>query len=586
MRHRIVEAEKMYQEGTASIKDLIAPTSMEINPNRMKLNGMLVRSFFVFNYPRFLEANWLNQLINFDVTMDISMFVYPGDSTHITKMLRRKVAEMMSTKRLNAKRGLVNDTSLDTALEDAEQLRIDLQRGTERFFHLGMYFTLYGEDEEKLQAATKQLETLLGGQMVMIRAADFQVERAFDSTLPQATDLLDVVRNMNTGPLSTTFPFVSNSLTSNAGILYGLNRHNNSLIIFDRFQLENANEVVFAKSGAGKSYTVKLEVLRSLMLGTNVIILDPENEYETLTRTVGGTYINVSLNSPQRINPFDLPDPLDNEEMTAQELIREAAISLSGLMNLMLGKLTPTEQGLMDRAILEAYELKGITEKTENPHEYEMPTMVDLQNVLASMEGAKELAVRLERFTKGTFSGLFSDQTNVDLKSGLVTFCIRDLQDELRPIAMYILLNFIWGRVRSELKKRMLVIDEAWNLVQYEDSGRFLHGLVKRARKYYLGITTITQDVEDFLDSPWGKPIITNSSLQILLRQAPVALEKLQKVFNLTEQERYLLLNSQVGQGLFFAGNQHVAIQIIASYLENKIITTNPEELIAQKKSA
>jgi type IV secretory pathway VirB4 component len=354
------------------------------------------------------------------------------------------------------------------------------------------------------------------------------------------------------------------------------------LIIFDRFKLENANEVVFAKSGAGKSYAVKLDILRSMMLGSDVIILDPENEYETLTRTVGGTYVKISLNSDQRINPFDLPKSMNREEHPGESL-REAAINIAGLMGLMLGKLTPTEQGLLDKSILQTYEMKGITTETVNPHEYEMPTMVDLENSLRSMEGGKDLATRLERFTKGTFSGLFSDQTNVDLGTGLVTFSIRDLEDQLRPISMYILLNFIWNEVRSKLKKRLLVIDEAWNIVQHEDSGRFLHGLVKRARKYYLGITTITQDVEDFLDSPWGKPIITNSSLQLLLRQSPVATDKLVQVFNLTEQEKYLLLNSGVGQGLFFAGNQHVAIQIIASYNENKIITTNPEELLKQK---
>ncbi len=584
MRQQIVEAEKSYQHGVSSIKDLVAPTSVEVTPKSFKLNGMMTKSFFVFNYPRFLDANWLNPIINFDVAMDISMFVYPTKSDKMLKILRKKVAEMLSTKRINEKRGAINDTSLDTALEDAEQLRVDLQRGMERFFQVGLYFTVYAEDEEKLDTVCKQLETLLGTQMVMVRSGDFQTERAFESTLPQATDMLDVVQNMNTAPLSSTFPFVSSSLTSNEGIMYGLNRHNNSLIIFDRFKLENANQVVFAKSGAGKSYAVKLDVLRSLMMGTDVIILDPENEYETLTKTVGGTYINISLNSDQRINPFDLPATFSTEEKPGESL-REAAINLSGLMNLMLGNLTPVEQGLMDRAILQSYELKGITQKTENPHELEMPTMKDLKNVLESLEGGRELAVRLERFTEGTFSGLFSDQTNVNLESGLVTFCIRDLEDQLRPISMYILLNFIWNKVRSELKRRLLVVDEAWNIVQHEDSGRFLHGLVKRARKYYLGVTTITQDVEDFLDSPWGKPIITNSSLQLLLRQAPVATERLKKVFDLTEQETSLLLNSKVGQGLFFAGNQHVAIQIVASPGEDQVITTNPEELIAQKKS-
>lgn len=583
MRQQIVEAEKLYQHGVSSIKDLVAPTSVEVTPRDFKLNGIHTKSFFVFNYPRFLDANWLNPIINFDVTLDISMFVYPTKSDKMLKILRKKVAEMLSSKRMNAERGMINDTSLDTALEDAEQLRVDLQRGEERFFQVGLYFTVYAEDKEKLDTVCKQLETLLGSQMVMIRSGDFQTERAFESTLPQATDMLDIVQNMNTSPLSSTFPFVSSDLTSNEGIMYGLNRHNNSLIIFDRFKMENANQVVFAKSGAGKSYAVKLEALRSLMMGTDVIILDPENEYETLTKTVGGTYINISLNSEQRINPFDLPATFSTEEKPGESL-REAAINLSGLMNLMLGNLTPVEQGLMDRAILQSYELKGITQETENPHELEMPTMKDLKNVLESLEGGRELAVRLERFTEGTFAGLFSDQTNVNLESGIVTFCIRDLEDQLRPISMYILLNFIWNKVRSEMKRRLLIVDEAWNIVQHEDSGRFLHGLVKRARKYYLGVTTVTQDVEDFLDSPWGKPIITNSSLQLLLRQAPVAVERLKKVFDLTEQESALLLNSKVGQGLFFAGNQHVAIQIVASPGEDQIITTNPEELIAQKK--
>ncbi|MCF7918185.1 ATP-binding protein [Candidatus Gracilibacteria bacterium] len=584
MRKRIIDAEKLYQNGIVSVKDLIAPSSVELSMYDMKLNGMFVKSYFVFNYPRFLESNWMNQLINFDATLDISLFVYPTDSARMMKILRKKVAEMLSTKHINDKRGLVNDTALDTALEDAEQLRVDLQRGTEKFFQVGIYFTVYGETKEGLDKTCKQLETILGGQLVMTRSADFRVERGFETTLPQGKDMIEEFRNMNTSPLSTTFPFVSSDLTSNEGILYGLNRHNNSLIIFDRFNLENANQVVFAKSGAGKSYAVKLEILRSLMLGTDVIVIDPENEYEALSRTVGGSYIKVSLTSDQRINPFDLPLPVDNDEVKPGELLRENSINLSGLMNVMLGKLTPEEEALMDKAILQTYELKGITYQTENPQEYEMPTMSDLENILNSMEGGKSLSTRLEKYTKGTFSGLFSDQTNVDLGSGLVVFCIRDLEEQLRPVSMYILLNFIWNKIRSQLKRRMLVIDEAWHLVQYEDSGRFLHNLTKRARKYYLGITTITQDVEDFLDSKWGKPIITNSSMQLLLRQAPVAMERLQKVFNLTEGEKYLLINSGVGQGLFFAGNQHVAIQIIASYGEHKIITTNPEELLQMKK--
>jgi len=584
MRKRIIEAEKLYQEGIISAKDLIAPTSVEITNHEMTLNGMFVKSFFVFNYPRYLEANWMSNLINFDATLDISIFVYPTDSLRMMKILRKKVAEMLSSKHMNQKRGLVSDVGLDTALEDAESLRIDLQRGNEKFFQVGVYFTIYATTKEKLDKSARQLETILGGQLVMTRPGDFRVERAFETTLPQCTDMIEVVRNMNTSPLSTTFPFVSSDLTSNEGILYGINRHNNSLIIFDRFNLENANAVVFAKSGAGKSYAVKLEILRSLMLDTDVIVIDPENEYESLARTVGGSYIRLSLTSGQRINPFDLPLPVNDEEARPGELLRENAITLSGLMNVMLGKLTPEEEALMDKAILQTYEIKGITADTVNPAEYEMPIMADLENVLNSMEGGKSLAVRLEKFTKGSFSGLFSDQSNVDLGTGLVVFCIRDLEEQLRPISMYILINFIWNRIRSDLKRRLLIIDEAWHMIQQEDSGRFLHNITKRARKYYLGVTTITQDVEDFLDSKWGKPIITNSSLQLLLRQAPVAMERLQKVFNLTDNEKYMLLNSGIGQGLFFAGNQHVAIQIIASYGENRIITTNPEELLQMKR--
>ncbi len=584
MRQRIIDAEKEYQRGVISAKDLIAPSAMEVGNTDIKLNGMYVKSFFVFSYPRYLESNWMNSLVNFDASLDISIFVYPTNSLRMMKVLRKKVAQMLSTKHINEKKGLVADVGLDTALEDAEQLRVDLQRGTEKFFQVGLYFTLYADSQDKLDKTAKQLETILGGQLVMTRSTDFRTERGFETTLPQATDMVEVVRNMNTSPLSTTFPFVSSDLTSNEGILYGINRHNNSLIIFDRFNLENANQVVFAKSGAGKSYAVKLEILRSLMFGTDVIVIDPENEYEALAKTVGGSYIKVSLTSDQRINPFDLPLSVNEDDARPGELLRENAITLSGLMSIMLGKLNPEEEALMDKAILQTYELKGITSETENPSEFEMPVMADLENVLNTMEGGKSLATRLEKYTKGTFSGLFSDQTNVDLESGLVVFCIRDLEEQLRPVSMYILINFIWNKVRSEMKKRLLVIDEAWHMVQYEDSGRFLHNLTKRARKYYLGVTTITQDVEDFMDSKWGKPIITNSSMQLLLRQAPVAMEKLQKTFNLTESEKYLLLNSGVGQGLFFAGNQHVAIHVIASYGENKIVTTNPEELLAMKK--
>ncbi len=581
IRKKIVGMEKMFREGTISMKDLVAPASMDISTHDLRVNSLYTKSILVFNYPRYLEPNWLNQIINFDASMDISIFMYPSDSGTILKILRKKVAEMRSTKHINEKKGLVESVGLETALEDAQNLRVDLQRGKERFFQVGIYFTLYSDDKEKLKHTTKQLQTLLGGKLVMTRAADFRTERAFESILPQCTDMVEVHRNMNTSPLGTTFPFVSSTLSSNSGILYGINRHNNSLIIFDRFKLENANSVLFAKSGAGKSYAVKLEILRSMMQDTDVIVIDPENEYEKLSKTIGGAYTRISLSSKHRINPFDLLNPIGGQEADTESLLKENIINLTGLMNLMLGKLTPEEDAIMDKALRQTYEIKGITPEVENPMDYEMPTMHDLQKVLESMEGGKSLAVRLEKYTEGTFSGIFSEQTNVDLGTGLICFCIRDMEDRLRPIAMYVLLNFIWSRIRSKMKKRLLVVDEAWHLVQHDDSGRFLHNLAKRARKYYLGVTTITQDVEDFLRSPWGKPIITNSSLQLLLKQAPSAVESLVKNFNLTEGEKYVLLNAGVGQGVFFAGDQHVAIQVIASTGEHKLVTSNPEEILA-----
>lgn len=581
-RKKLLEAEKIFQEGIASIRDLIAPSSFEIGYDHMKIDGLYSQTFFVYTYPRYIDTNWLSPVVNFDVTMDVAQFIYPISSEDIMKTLKTKVAQLQSSIHMAAEKGNVRDPALETALEDAETLRTELQRGQEKFFQYGLYFTIYSPSEDELKRSSKELQSLLAGKLVLTKRADLQMERGFNSTIPICLDDIAVQRNMNTSPLSTTFPFISSELTANDGILYGLNRHNESLIIFDRFSLENANSTVFAKSGAGKSYAIKLEILRSLMFGTDVIVIDPENEYRALCDTVGGTYLNVSLNSDRRINPFDLPTPLEGEELKPGDLLRSSVINLTGLMRLMLGKITPQEEGILDKALIDTYSTKGITMDVLDPSKFPVPTMVDFYNVLSAMDGAADMAQRISKFVSGTYAGVFNKETNVTLDTGLMVFSVRDLEDELRPIAMYIILNYIWNRVRSSLKKRILVIDEAWSLMQHEDSAKFLFGLVKRARKYYLGVTTITQDVEDFVNSPYGKPIITNSSLQLLLKQSPSAIEPLTKVFNLTEGEKYMLLNSGVGQGLFFAGLKHVAIQIIASFSEDKIVTTNPEELLAQ----
>lgn len=579
-RQTLIEAEKIFQEGMATVRDLIAPSSMEVNYDHIRVEGMYARTFVVYSYPRYLDTNWLSPIVNFDATMDIAQFIYPIDSAKIMKILTKKVTQMQSAMNLNAEKGLVRDPALETAYEDAEQLRTEIQRGQEKFFQFAMYLTVYADDLKKIDRVSKQLESILGSKLILTKKADLRMEHGFNSTTPLCLDELEIIRNMNTGPLSTTFPFSSSDLTTNEGILYGLNRHNDSLVIFDRFGLPNANSVCFAISGAGKSYAVKLEILRYLMIGVDVIVIDPENEYEELAKTVGGAYLRVSLTSDRRINPFDLPAPLKDEELQPGDLLRSNIITLHGLLKIMLGGLNPVEEGIVDKALNDVYALKGITMDMVDPSNLPVPTMEDLHALLSTMDGAADVAQRLEKYTKGTYAGIFNKPTNIDMKSGLMVFSIRDLEDALRPIAMYIILNYIWARVRSSLKKRLLIVDEAWTMMQHEDSAKFLFGLVKRARKYYLGITTITQDVEDFIKSPYGKPIVTNSSMQLLLKQSPASINLLQKVFNLTEGEKYMLLNSGVGQGLFFAGLKHVAIQIIASYTEDKIVTTNPEEIL------
>jgi hypothetical protein len=579
------ETLKQYEEGLQKILDLIAPAAMEVRHKDIILNDTYARTLYCYNWPNYIYPNWLSQMVNFDAQMDITHFIYPTSNKAIMKMLRKKVAELRSGIRMLEQRGIVRDPTLEAALQDAEELRDLLARGREKLFQFGMYVTVYAEDEEKLKKLQTDIESILGGKLVLTKPAMFQMEHAWNSTLPLCLDELEINRNMNTSPIATSFPFSSSDLTDDHGILYGINRHNDSLVIFDRFDLANANANVFATSGAGKSFTVKLEILRSLMLGTEVLVIDPENEYVELCKTVGGSFVPMSLQSDFHINPFDLPQAIRGEDAQVGEVLRTAVLNLHGLFKLMLGTLTPAEDGILDKAILDTYALKGITLTTENTDGIEPPTMHDLVDVLMTTEGGENMAKVLQKYTDGSYAGLFDKQTNVELGKQMIVFQIRDLEDQLRPIAIYIVLNFLWNRVRSELKKRYLVIDEAWNLMQHEDSARFLYGIVKRARKYFLGITTITQDVDDFVNSPYGKPIITNSSLQILLKQSPSAVDNLQKLFYLTDGEKYLLLNSGVGQGIFFAGNKHVAIQIIASPEEAAIVTTKPEEVMARNKA-
>lgn len=570
-----LESEKEYKEALAYIKDAIAPAYWKSYPNKLKINDTYVKTYFVYAYPNFLEWNWLSPIINWDVKFDMSLFVYPIDWAFIQKYLRKRLTQLHSERSMMAEKWLINDPGIEAQIQDVEELRYKLTRWEEKYFHLWLYITVYAEEEEKLNRIWKDIETVLAGRNVLQKQAYLRSEQAFISTWPFCKDELWVYRNISTGWLSTTFPFSSSTLTHDDWILYWVNTHNNSLIIFDRFKTENANMTVFAKSGWGKSFAVKLEILRSLMFGTDVIIIDPENEYKTLVNQVWWSYLDVSLNSNQRINPFDMPYGLKDHDENPGDLLRSAVISLLWLMNLMLGKMTAEEESIMEKAIVTTYSLKWITLEDDNIVGKEIPVMKDLQDVLETMDWAGSLVKRIEKYTIGIFSWIFSNRTNIDLNEWLQVFSVRDLDDMMRPIAMYVVLNHIWNKVRSTSKKRILVIDEAWNIMQHEDSAKFLFWLVKRARKYWLWITTITQDVEDFIGSKYGKPIMTNSSIQLLLKQSSASIDALQNIYKLTEQEKYILLNAAVWQWLFFAGTEHVGIQVIASYYEEQVITAN-----------
>ncbi len=573
-----LEEERIYRKGVASIKDLIAPASLKVDPSFVRLGDVFVRTLFIVTYPRYVTVGWASPIINLSAQLDIAMFFYPIKADVILKELKRKVGVLEAQITMDAEAGKARDPIAETALRDIEQLRDDLTQGIEHFFQFGFYCTFYSRSQDELEKLTRQVETTFGSMLIYTKRAYYQAEQGFNSTMPLGNDELMITFNMSTSPIASSFPFTSAELTSDNGILYGVNRHNNSLIIFDRFSLQNANAVIFATSGAGKSYAIKLEVLRSLMLGTEVIVIDPEMEYKHLSDAVGGTYINISLASSAKINPFDLPRP-SGESVSTEDIIRSAVIILKGLLRLMLGKLTAQEDSILDRALLETYAKKDITSDSDLST-VEPPILQDFQDILEGMEGTTDLVVRLKKYTEGTFSGLLNSPTTVNMSNILVIFSVRDLEDELRPMAIYTVINYIWNVVRSERKKRVLVIDEAWWLMQHEDSAKFIFALVKRCRKYYMGVTTITQDVNDFLTSPYGQAIVTNSSIQLLLRQSPASIDLVGKTFLLTQSEKYLLLESGRGEGIFFAGQKHAAIQIVASYAEDQIVTTDPKQLL------
>ncbi len=574
--------QEIYDAGVLELKDVIAPSALKISPKEINLGEKVARTFFVISYPRFLSESWFAPIINLDKIFNISIFIHPVDTAKILRHFQKKVAEVQSQISTREDKGLVRDPMLDTAYQDLEGLRDNLMQAQEKIFDVGVYITIFGDSSGELDKMESEIKSILESKLVYLKPALFQQESGYKSVLPIGDDQLEVHSKLNSSPLSSLFPFVSFDLTSDKGILYGINRHNSSLVLFDRFLLENYNSVTFAKAGSGKSYCTKLEILRTLMFDTEVIVIDPEKEYEYMAEATGGKYFNISLNSEHHINPFDLPSP--NEDESAADILRSNIINLVGLFRIMLGGLSQEEDSIIDRAISETYALKDITPESDFKN-VEPPLLSDFELVLAGMEGAESLVERLTKYTRGTWAGFINRPSNVDINKKFVVFSLRDMEDELKPVAMYIVTHYIWTAVRKVLKKRLLVIDEAWWMMKSEDTASFLLGLAKRGRKYFLGLATITQDVDDFLKSPYGLPIITNSSIQILLKQSPSSIDNIQRTFNLTDEEKYLLLESDVGEGIFFVGLKHVALKVVASYTEDQIITTNPAQVLAIKKA-
>ena len=574
--------EAIYESASLELQDIIAPSALKIEPKSINLGDKIARTFFIISYPRFLTDNWFSPIINLDKVFDISIFIHPIDTSRRRGQVQKKGAEVQSQINGRESKGMVRDPMLDTSYQDLEGLRDNLIQAQEKIVDLLIYITIYADNELDLFKIENEIKSMLESKLIYIKPALFQQEDGFKSVIPINTDLLNIHQKLNSEPLSSVFPFISFDLTSDKGILYGINRHNSSLVIFDRFSLENYNSVTFAKSGSGKSYATKLEILRSLMFDVDVIVIDPEREYEFLAEAVGGRYFSISLSSDHHMNPFDLPIPREDE--TAEDVLRSNTINLVGLFRLMLGGLTPEEDSMVDRAISETYAIKDITPESDFSN-IEPPLLSDFEMVLSGMDGSDSVVARLAKYTKGSWETFLNRPSNVDINKKFVVFSVRDMEDELKPVAMYIIMHYIWNAIRKNLKKRLLVVDEAWWMMKSEDTASFLYSIAKRGRKYYLGLSTITQDAADFMKSPYGVPIITNSSIQLLLKQSPTTIDILQKTFNLTDEEKYLLLESSVGEGIFFAGLKHVAIKIIASYTEDQIITSDPSQILSNKKA-
>lgn len=577
LRQYILEAEKRYTSVLADYKSHISPSFWKAESTSLQVSWLHGKSYYMQTYPSYLDALWTRDILWFHGKRDMSFFIYPEDDAAMQTMLKQRATQLKSEMNDAYAKWITIDTEIELQFRDIDEIRKKLATREERYYETGYYTMLYDEDPEKLKENGRKFEQKIAWLGMRIKPSVWRMDEGFTSSLPLAIDQLGITRSTITSSLSWSFPFVSQDMLATTGILYGINQHTGWLVIFDRFNsdLPNMNSVVLATSGAWKSFTVKLEVLRYLLNDIDTVVIDPENEYESLVKKVGGTYINVSTGSQQFINPFDIPPKIEDREYGPWDLLRGQIMDLIGLIDILVEWLTPREESILDTALQTTYELKGITVESDDYTGKPVPIMEDLYNVLQSTTWAEDIAIKLQKYVSWSFAKIFNNHTNVDINNRLTVFSIRDLEDSLKTPAMYSVLNFIWAKVRSQKKKRFLVADEAWIMLQNDRSAEFLYGLVKRARKYGLGVTTISQDIEDFMRSKYGKPIVSNSSLQILLKQSTSSVKTLDQMIGLSDAEKQQLVAASVGEWLIFAGNQHVSVKILASPQEKDFITTD-----------
>lgn len=550
--------------GEQDAMDIVSYSGLEEQANHVIIDGQYVRVLSISGYPFNAELGWLDSLINFHRSADIVFHVEQVDSNDALRKLKRKIGELETTRREAIKSGKVVGPDIEDPLESALDLRAGIYRGQQKLFQVSIYAALITDSLKELNEVTRSLESSLSARLFQTRVATHRQLDGLQSVLTRAEDLLGNKRNLDSSTAALTFPFVSSELVQESGILYGVNQSNNSLVILDRFLLHNANGIVFAQSGSGKSYAMKVEILRQLTQGTKVIVIDPEREYENLTRSVKGTYIKLSAKSEQKINPFDLASTSHSKEALAEHIQ-----DLTQVISLMVGGLAESEKAGVDKAILAVY-----AKSKKKP-----PLLNDFYAELYSL-GHHKLCERLEKYTKGSLTDILDAHTNIDLENRLVVFDIKDLPESLRQIMMMIIANFVQNTVKAKPEKRLLVIDEGWLLLEHEESARFVAGLVRRARKYYLGVTIISQQANDFLSNKYGKAIASQSAFRMLMRHDTTTIDEVMRQFNLSDYERRYLSTCDRGEALLIADQNHVSVRIMASEEEHPLITTDPSETL------